>query len=86
MDVMYSFIIQASVCLKRDDRTAVQGERKKRLWLLMRLYHDDTTYLMHLSYKDLHKYTNTRGRDALLRVLALMMGVIAMKRADSAGL
>lgn len=64
MDVMNSFIIQTSVCLKRDNRTAVQAqrERERRPWLLMRVYHNDTTFLMHLSYEDLHKYTNTRGR------------------------
>lgn len=29
MDVMNSFIIQASVCLKRDNRTAVRARREK---------------------------------------------------------
>lgn len=67
-----------SVCVNRDDRTAVQGERGERLWLLMRVYHNDKTFFMHLSYRDLQKYTNTRA--ALLRVLALMMCVIAMRR------
>lgn len=60
-DGMSSFIIQGSVCLKRDKRTAEQGEREKRLWILMRVYHNDTSFLMHLSYKSLHKYTNRRG-------------------------
>ncbi len=47
----------------------------------MRVYHNDTTFLMHLSYKDLHKYLHTLWR--LLCVLALMMCVIAMIRRDS---
>lgn len=45
--VMNSFIIQTPVCLKRDNRVVVQ-ERRTRLWLLMRVFHNDTTGLMHL--------------------------------------
>lgn len=77
---MSSFIIQASLCLKKGDRTA-EGERGERLCLLMRVYHNDTTVLMHLSYKDLHGNTNTGGLcDALLRVAALMMCDGAVRR------
>lgn len=76
-DVMNSFIIQASACLKRDNRAAAR-ERRTGLWLLMRVFHNDTTCLMHLLYKDLQKYTTTG--DALWRVPALMMCVKATRR------
>lgn len=59
----------------------VVQQGRTRLWLLMRVFHNDTTCLMHLLYKDLQKYTN-RG-DALSRVLALMA---CGKRQEEVGL
>lgn len=47
---------------QQDGGAGSERERERRPWLLMRVYHNDTTFLMHLSYEDLHKYTNTRGR------------------------
>lgn len=58
----------------------VVQQRRTRLWLLMRVFHNDTTCLMHLLYKDLQKYTN-KG-DPLWRVLALMASV---KRQEEVG-
>lgn len=59
-----------------------RGERRTGLWLLMRVFHSDTTCLMHLLYQDLQKYTTTG--DALWRVPALMMCVKATRRPLSA--
>lgn len=58
----------------------VVQEGRTRLWLLMRVFHNDTTCLMHLLYKDPPKYTN-KG-DAPWRVSALMACV---KRQEEVG-
>lgn len=46
-------------------------ERQIRLWLLMRVYHNDSTFLMHLSYKGLQKYTSREAARCIHRCLCI---------------